>query len=693
MELLHELRRNRWDAQRGSDIDDFASELTKSTRSDNKKRFSRLVRSRLLFEQLTDREEGIRAAHTQTLNWVFDGTITKGGTVVNFSEWLQSESDGTIYWITGKPGSGKSTLMKYIHHDPRTAQYLARWCPDSGRLFRAAFFFWNPGSKIQKSRDGLLRSLLYQIICEDWTVVNSAFQERWELYDAYGGGLRILSWEELRRAFTRIISDSTRRFFFLVDGLDEFDGDATQLCELVLEASKLPHVKLCISSRPLLVFEDCFVDKPSLTMEKGSEDDIHVYVTSKFLENRHYRALQTRNKVEADRLVDNVTHKSAGVFLWVYLVVNSLLTGLSNSDRISDLQQRLDDLPSELSELFDRLLSSVEPRYYQHACQLVLVVEAFKDYGNMGVTTMRQHASIVPFAASELPLLLLAFADEENLASVLGADRRTLTHEAAELREEDMRRRLNSRCRGLFESSLLGDTRCIAYLHRTAREYVKTPTVWQKLVSAAGADFDANLSLCVGTLMMAKTGPRGRYNLPIGTMTQSLYHAGTVKEKTPSFYVAYLDEFTSILPPTDWLNCLGFTYLQRSNSKPSTLLEFALLIEGPLAQKGPGVPWARTQLGDILTLYACGKIESMAPLAQTTRKRLLSLSPSRKVAEAIQNASATSEESDEEDKDAQDQTAITLGRRRRTRGHASRRIRRTWGKITKVFKGAPKAAT
>jgi GTP1/Obg family GTP-binding protein len=42
--------------------------------------------------------------------------------------WLQSESK--MFWVSGKPASGKSTLMKYIITSPETLEYLEEWKPN-----------------------------------------------------------------------------------------------------------------------------------------------------------------------------------------------------------------------------------------------------------------------------------------------------------------------------------------------------------------------------------------------------------------------------------------------------------------------------------------------------------------------------------------------------------------------------------
>ena len=81
----------------------------------------------------------------------------------DFARWLKSGHG--VYWINGKAGSGKSTLMNHICHHSRRLELLGEWCSDR-RLLTPTFFFWNAGTRLQKSIDGLLRSLVYQMLKE-----------------------------------------------------------------------------------------------------------------------------------------------------------------------------------------------------------------------------------------------------------------------------------------------------------------------------------------------------------------------------------------------------------------------------------------------------------------------------------------------------------------------------------------------
>lgn len=92
-----------------------------------------------------------------TFNWAYDDSST------GLSEWLQKGTG--IFWIHGKPGSGKSTLMKYLYEDPRTEELLRAGSWQSrARLTKASFFFHHRGRDVQKSFEGFLKSLLSQIL-------------------------------------------------------------------------------------------------------------------------------------------------------------------------------------------------------------------------------------------------------------------------------------------------------------------------------------------------------------------------------------------------------------------------------------------------------------------------------------------------------------------------------------------------
>lgn len=291
--------------------------------------------------------------------------------------------------------------MKFLQDDHRTMKLLSSAVEVP--IVEAGFFFWNSGSEMQMSQEGLLRTLLLQILqqCSDYAPV--AFPDRWETFSILGffpSGQ--WTWTELRRAFRRLTehTSSSRLIFLLIDGLDEYIGDHADLISFFEELSSSPalNVKMCVSSRPWVIFEDAFGRNPSLLMQELTFPDIHLYASTKFEENLGFKELQKEEPRYSKQLVQEVAEKASGVFLWVVLVVKSLLLGLTNGDRVIDLQQRLDHLPGDLEDLFQGIIEDIDPMYRRHAAELFQIYRA---------------------AESPPSILTLAFTDQPDIETAL----------------------------------------------------------------------------------------------------------------------------------------------------------------------------------------------------------------------------------------------------------------------------------
>lgn len=83
----------------------------------------------LYFSSITERFEAVDEAHKKTFQWIFQrpedtAQFAEGRRWDDFPRWL--ESGKGLYWINGKAGSGKSTLMKYISNHSHTNRSLFR---------------------------------------------------------------------------------------------------------------------------------------------------------------------------------------------------------------------------------------------------------------------------------------------------------------------------------------------------------------------------------------------------------------------------------------------------------------------------------------------------------------------------------------------------------------------------------------
>ncbi|OTA65067.1 hypothetical protein K449DRAFT_366781 [Hypoxylon sp. EC38] len=129
----------------------------------------------LKVDGLDDRLNQIESRSAHTFDWIYDKSS------ISLSQWLQRGRG--IFWISGKPGSGKSTLMKFLLNDSRTSELLHHWHPmSSTRQITANFFFHYRGNVVQKSFEGLLRSIILQILKAEpslFSIICSALEEQY----------------------------------------------------------------------------------------------------------------------------------------------------------------------------------------------------------------------------------------------------------------------------------------------------------------------------------------------------------------------------------------------------------------------------------------------------------------------------------------------------------------------------------
>ncbi len=275
------------------------------------------------------------------------------------------------------------------------------------------------------------------------------------------------SWEELLGGFLSLDQFAGRSFniAFLIDGLDEFDGDHDRLVGLIKQLHRKTGVKVCVSSRPWNVFRDAFRSSPQLRMERLTEQDMESCVQGMFGGSVAFMELDNAYPDEARELLTGIVGKAEGVFLWVTIVTSSFLSGLADGDDLKVLTAILDQLPSDLSGLYDNIWSRMDSSYRGDRSR---ILRLFQAYTTMPIFWEEGRF----FPESGIPAGTLWLADG-------GSPRDPV------FIEQTLTRRLNSRTRDLLEILPTGN---VEYLHRAARDWVQT--VWPQIVETTPEGFD-----------------------------------------------------------------------------------------------------------------------------------------------------------------------------------------------------------
>ncbi|TLS22162.1 uncharacterized protein PpBr36_09788 [Pyricularia pennisetigena] len=297
----------------------------------------------LKFDQMGARQKNIEQAHFQTCSWILQDQA--------YREWLRddiSRDVGYFLWIKGKPGAGKSTMMKFLlNQAEKQTQRKQR------QSTTISFFFNARGNDMEKGTLGLYRSLLVQLL--------QLYPHLKSVLDGYPKGtqwnvesVRGLFGDTVRLLFdeTKTVKDVDRApVVCFIDALDE--------CEEQQVRDMIAHLSgLCNFGNRLHV---CFASRhyPHITTRKGS---------SIILEDRQGHQQNIASYIDSTlyineenclgRIRSDLQKKASGVFMWVVLVVKILNKECDAGRGLEfQLRQRLAEIPADLHTLFQNILT------------------------------------------------------------------------------------------------------------------------------------------------------------------------------------------------------------------------------------------------------------------------------------------------------------------------------------------------
>ncbi|KAK4195618.1 hypothetical protein QBC40DRAFT_269162 [Triangularia verruculosa] len=434
------------------------------------------------FNEVSESEVG-------TFEWIFKDPNRQlqeqPGLDISFPDWLRTGQG--VFHIAGKPGSGKSTLMKFICQHPDVDHLLKEWA-GSKELMSAQFFFWKIGTAEQKGLAGLIRGLLFAIIEKEPVLAKTLFPDFW-LPKRHRSSLNPLTDREVTDALDIVTKDlellQKYRICFFIDALDEYEPQRGSthwlLVNKILQwtSKSNGNVKVCVSSREEPVFEKFFLSNQRITIHFFTKPDIEELVRLRLVENEQFSALQQNHKKRCDRIVKMVKDQAEGVFLWVVLLLAQFEESLNEDDGIHALEGILERAPTELQDFFASILHSIPQRYREASYTILAIV-------------MRFHGILLNSPESVLfdgltPITLLTLAHTWWLFEI--NDRSGLTKLPTDILwhndHKDMCRaddsvmkfanKVKSRCRGLLTCPDLcdGSSSELVFTHRSIPEALK----------------------------------------------------------------------------------------------------------------------------------------------------------------------------------------------------------------------------
>ncbi|KAF8496178.1 hypothetical protein F5888DRAFT_413706 [Russula emetica] len=366
----------------------------------------------------------------KTAKWFFQGRI--------YQEW---KSTGSLLWVHGKPGSGKSVLCSTVIED------IGAMCK-AGNASMAYFYLDFRDANKQGLRD-LVCSLLTQLSAHSTPHCDILSN----LYSAHDKGKSQPSDSDLVKCLKEMVTLPNRHpTYLIIDALDEspntpgIPSPRERVLQFVRELVEIcvPNLRICVTSRPEIdirkVLEPLTSRRVSLHDQSGQKEDIADYVRSVVYSNSEQIMGRWRTE-DKELVIKTLSERANGMFRWVFCQLEILRDCLPPSVR-----RTLDELPESLDETYERVLKEIKKPNRDHARRLLqcLVV------------------AIRPLRVDELAeVLAVDFDDADGIPKL-----------NPKWRWEDEEQALLASCSSLITIVESGESRVVQFSHFSVREFL-----------------------------------------------------------------------------------------------------------------------------------------------------------------------------------------------------------------------------
>lgn len=303
---------------------------------------------------MRNRRLNVEPRHPRTCDWILD--------VTDYKQWVM-RSQGLL-WVKGKPGAGKSTVMVFLY-DHFNNQAEQR----SGQVARIQleFFYSARGTELQRTFDGMLRSLLHQLFSQDALTrpqIRAIFEGNTR---SFGNSPNGWKWHlsELKALFLKaVVAAAERRpVTIFVDALDEAgEHSARQIMEYLhllhkQVASTEAQMKICVSCRhyPIVTSRSTTYE---IMVEHHNSSDIARFIDDTLcledVARRDPTELETWQALKPE-----LARRAQGVFQWAHLIVPLVQKRVDKGESILGIRPKLKDVPPKLRDVYIHILKNV----------------------------------------------------------------------------------------------------------------------------------------------------------------------------------------------------------------------------------------------------------------------------------------------------------------------------------------------
>lgn len=376
-------------------------------------------------------KDSISARVPGTCEWFFEDE--------RFLNWRNNKSTGLL-WVSAGPGCGKSVLSRALIDERRVCS--------NAMTSTVCYFFFKDGQEHRTRGANALSAILHQLF-ENSNLISYALPS----YKSYGKKLQD-AFSELWGVSVKCAKDpEAGEIVCVLDALDECEeGARDQLIQKLVaffsqkESYEKPPstLKFLVTSRPYDNIEEQFealsgvstylrFDGDEKSQKIGQEIDL--VIDAKIPEIAGGFSNEDRSRIS-----DRLKKMNNRTYLWLYLTIDIIKGSRSNYRKASSIDMLLSNLPSKVSDAYERILAKSANKVHARILLQIIV-------------------------AATRPLTLI----EANFALTVATQQGCTSHKALKLWPfHNFKSTVQNIC-GLFVS--VYDEK-LSLIHQTAREFL-----------------------------------------------------------------------------------------------------------------------------------------------------------------------------------------------------------------------------
>jgi hypothetical protein len=330
----------------------------------------------------------------------------------------------SFLWVRGKPGVGKSVLMRYLHRSISRESRLQDIC--------ISFHFNARGERLEKTLIGMYRALLVQLLSEqpDLQVVLDKTR-----YLNLENETTMRELHRLFRAAVTMLKD--KQLFCFIDALDECREPGPVVQQMIYDFQDVANEAV----EDGVAINVCFASRHYPTIDIPTELQIileqirdHAHGLQQYVQSQRFSVGLGALATIPAPVQQIIVEKANGVFLWAVLVVEMLKREYTRGF-VPAAEQRLNEVPRDLFDLFKEISQRDRHNIQEFSLCLKCILYSgrplklrefyFAMMAGLGKHSLRRHAAL-----SEDYMHSYLLSSSKGLAEVTRASTVQFIHES-----------------------------------------------------------------------------------------------------------------------------------------------------------------------------------------------------------------------------------------------------------------------